>query len=452
MKPVECSELWSSVLLQVRSRIPDERFEMWLKDTRLAEVSDESCTIQVPNRFAREYVSSRLGQILESGVQEVTGKKFALKFQVAPGAVEGVGAESSVPRSPCHAPPAGSAAGVISPLRKDMTFENFVVGPCSRIAHAAANAIAEGETNYNPFFVYGGTGLGKTHLLQALCHSVARRNCDCRVYYLNCDTFVYDFCAAVSHSRRCGFRSRFRELDVLAVDDVNLLAKKPGTQKEFLSIFNEMETRHKQVFLGSMTHPKMIDGLQDGLRSRFMSGIVVQLEKPAYPTRLGILKKLLGRQTQNLPESHLETVARSLTTSVREIVGVANRLAAEVKLSSTPLSQGQIEKILSEFLARPHESLGIRDIESAVCSAFKTTPEALKSDRRSRGVALPRQVAMYLARQMLGLSYQEIGNFFGGKDHTTVLSSERRVLWLIERDPETRLMIARLSAQLRPTE
>lgn len=448
-----CTDLWSSVLADVKTKVPNERFDMWLKGTTLAEVDEEALVVNVPNRFAREYVSSRLGNVLRTAVAEICGEPKAIRFQVASPseAVDAGGEHPREDRAPETAPRTADHAAVPLPasFRKDLTFGNFVVGPCNRLAHAAAAAFAEGDNHYSPFLVYGGTGLGKTHLLQAICSTLASQR-QLRVAYMTCESFVAEFCFAVTGSRRDVFQKKILGLDVLAVDDVHRLAQKEGTQKELLFLFNELHLHDKVILLSSRYHPNTIEGLEEGLRSRFISGIAAPVERPTYPTRLSILKRRTARQVRDFPQEPLELVARSMNGSVTELVGIANRLVAETKLAGVEMTARRAGEVVAEFAAYPLEVVGLTDIEQAVCALFGVSGEQIKSKKQSRSIIQARQVAMYLARQLLGLPYSEIGGFFGGKNHTTVLCAERRVNRLLEEDPETQSLVARLREQLGP--
>ena len=459
MSLVESTGLWSAVLDEVKKKIPEGRFEMWLKDTALAEVSDDACVVNVPNRFAREYVSSRLGPVLQASFSEVTGGTKALKFQVGPGEGEPASGGGGSDQGPAQVE-AGQretqtdyhGSRKQGPLRGDMLLSRFVLGPCNQLAHAAASAFAAGETQYSPFFVQGGTGVGKTHLLQGICNAMVARDRRLNIVYMNCEAFVAEFVASVSGSRREVFQRKMIDLDVLAIDDIHRLEQKGGSQREFLHLFNELHLRNKAILLASARHPKNLSGIGEELRSRFVNGIVVPLDRPSYPTRLNILKRHLGKLAEDLSDGALQLVARSLNGNVSELVGVANRLGAEARFSRTALSQERVADILSDYVAHPLETVGLIDIEKTVCSALSVTPEQIKSNRQARTICKARQLAMYLARQVLGLSYQEIGGYFGGKNHSTVLSAERRVLKLIEDEPETKGLVKRLWDELTPGE
>jgi len=427
---------------------------MWLKDTTLAEVDEDAFVVNVPNRFAREYVSSRLGNVLRDAVAEICGEPKAIRFQVAnpseaDDASGGRTDEEAAPDAARQAEDRAAAPLPLASFRKDMTFGSFVVGSCNRLAHAAAAAFAEGDSNYSPFLAYGGIGLGKTHLLQAVCSTLASQK-RLKVAYMTCESFVAEFCSAVTGSRRDVFQRKILGLDVLAVDDVHRLAQKEGTQKEFLFLFNELHIHNKVILLGSRHHPNTIEGLDEGLRSRFISGIAAPLERPTYPTRLSILKRRTARQARDFPQEPLELVARSMNGSVTELIGIANRLVAETKFAGVEMTSRRAGEIVAEFVAHPLEVVGLTDIEKAVCDLFGVSGEQIKSKKQSRSITQARQVAMYLARPLLGLPYSEIGGFFGGKNHTTVLCAERRVNRLLEEDPETQSLVSRLQEQLGP--
>jgi chromosomal replication initiator protein len=331
-----------------------------------------------------------------------------------------------------------------------MTLEAFVVGPCNHLAHSAASFIVGGEDSYSPLFVHGGTGLGKTHLFQGICHAISRKDPGLKVLYINCDTFITEVCRAMSSSRVDRLRERYAELDVLAMDDVHLLSQKAGSQKMFLRIYNDLDSRHKQILLAANAHPKLMEGIQEELRSRFISGVIAPLTEPNYPTRLKILKKCLGRRSDGVPAEALELAARSLKGSIRELVGVAKRLAAEARCSSAPVTAERVSEILADSMTGTVKPVTVADIEAMVSQKFAVPIDQLKSRRQSRSIALPRHIAMFLSRDILGLSYQEIGAHFGGKNHATVISAEQKVRKLMDTDPDTRTLVNCLREMIRP--
>ncbi|MDA0841958.1 MAG: chromosomal replication initiator protein DnaA [Planctomycetota bacterium] len=446
--------LWPEVLDQVKSKIPKERFEMWLKEAALEEEGG-NYAIVFPNNFAKEFAKSRIGAILQESLAEVTGSNQPVSFQVRKPR-----AEESVPSHPDLNPGSATikaAAEMLAPpkiiqqrLNKAMTFATFVPGQSNRIAHGATEAMALGEDGISPLLIHGPHGVGKTHLLQAACKKIKEDNPAWKVSFMTCEYFVTEFCSSVTGSKREVFQRRIIELDVLAVDDVHKLGKKAGTQREFMYLFNELHNQNKCILLSSLVHPGDIEALDDGLKSRFMSGIMAPINKPTYPTRLAILGRQIKKHAKDFPKEELEYVARAVSGTPRELVGVANRLGLEQRFG-TRMTRRNVDEILSEFISQPLESLSVETIESAVSELYNISPEQLKSKKQSKSISQARQVAFYLTRKLLSVSYKDIGEYYGGKNHTTVIAADRRVELLIETDPNTRASVDKLIRKLNPS-
>lgn len=453
MQQANSTDLWVEILREVRSSVPEDRFNLWLKDTTLEEITGETCVISVPNRFAREYITSRLGEVLKKAIREITGEQKSLQFLIKADetASTDVNGGKESPAVPPKLAPTETVSGLYTPLREDMTFDKFVVGPCNRLAHAAALGSLEGDCFNGSSFFFGNTGLGKTHLLQAACHSFTQRNRGNKVIFMNCGTFVAEFCSAMAGSRRESFRDRFKDVDLFVLDDVHILGEgqKVGTQLEFLHLYNELDLHQRTILFASALHPREIKNLNDGLRSRFMSGVVARMELPKYPTRLAVLKKAFARFRCNIDQSIVELVARSLTIDFRELIGVASCLAMEARMSTTRLSESRVTEILADFVDDA-EVLDLPAIEKVVCRHFGLTVEQIRSSRQARSISRARQTAMYLARELLGIAFQEIGDYFGGKNHATVIAATRRVKDIVEKNPEGRALIEKLTSELRP--
>ncbi|MDP6955667.1 MAG: chromosomal replication initiator protein DnaA, partial [Planctomycetota bacterium] len=325
------------------------------------------------------------------------------------------------------------------------TFDNFVVGPCNRFAHAASVGVGEAPgTNYNPFFLHGSVGLGKTHLLQSMCWSLLEREPNTRILYLSCETFVNHFISALEDGDLQAFRHKYRNVDVLVVDDIHILANKERTQEEFFHTFNTLYNAGKQIVLSSDSPPRDIPTLQERLVSRFKWGLVTEIEAPCYETRMAILKRKSRDRGTELPDDVAQLLAENVESNIRELEGAVTRLMGFASLSGQAVTPELARQALSDLFPATIGAPTIHDILSLVTEHFSVRLADLQSRRRTQSIVLPRQVAMYLARKITPLSLEEIGSYFGGRDHSTVLHAVNKVSGTLERDPA----MARLAESL----
>jgi len=317
------------------------------------------------------------------------------------------------------------------------TFETFVVGNSNQFAHAACQAVAElPSRSYNPLFIYGGVGLGKTHLLHAIGHEIARLHPSLRVLYLPTERFTNDLISAIRHDRTAEFRAKYRTIDLLLIDDIQFIAGKERTQEEFFHTFNDLHETRRQIVISSDSPPKAIPGLEDRLRSRFECGLIADVQPPDFETRVAILKNKAEAERLRLPDEVAAAIARRVKANVREIEGSLTRAAALCRLGGRELTLDLAEEALSELWEVDDKPVSIEQIQRTASAHFGVLLSDMGARKRSPGVALPRQVAMYLARQLTHASLAEVGRAFGGKDHTTVLHAVARVRALIQEDPK----------------
>ncbi len=336
------------------------------------------------------------------------------------------------------------------PLNRNYTFQSFVVGPSNRLCHAAAVAVAESPgTAFNPLFMQGSVGLGKTHLLQAICHAALETQPEKEILYLSCETFTNHFIAAVEKGNIEEFRTRYRHVDILLIDDIQLLADKESTQDEFFHTFNSLYNSGKQIVLSSDSQPKDIPTLKERLVSRFRWGLVASIDPPCFETRMAIILKKAAMHGHSIPNDVAEFVANSIKTNIREIEGAVNRLCAWSDAGKAQLSLETAAEALSDMLGpSSSQTVSMDDIIKIVTAAYKVRLSDLQSKKRSKSVSLPRQICMYLARKMTRHSLEEIGGYFGGRDHTTVMYAEEKVAELAGKKPDFRKSIERLEREL----
>jgi len=335
-------------------------------------------------------------------------------------------------------------------LNGDYVFDNFVVGPCNRLAHASCLAVSDSPgTAYNPLFVHGCAGLGKTHLLHAVCHRLLDHSPGARLAYITCETFVNEFVEAVERNAVEGFRFRYRQMDILLIDDVQFLSGKDRTQEEFFHTFNSLHQLHKQIVLSADCSPSEIPGLEERLTSRFKWGLVARIDVPCLETRLAIIKKKTKLRGMVLPDQAAMLIATRVKSNTRELEGALNRLHGIAQLEGRHIDLSMVESSLSEQAPVPLNPIKLQDIMTAVTEYFDVRISDMQGRRRSRSIALPRQVGMYLARQFTGHGLGEIGNFFGNRDHTTVLHANRLVSCRRDQNPGFRKHLEEIEDILR---
>ncbi len=436
----EWQQKWSRVRSRLRSEFGDATFNSWLKPLRLDDASEGRLTISVPTRFMRDWVISNYADRIhalwrgeDAGVLAVdilVRAAAGALSQTAPatGAGAGAGAGRSRGRSP--APSSGEINGELGArLDPRFTFENFVVGKSNELAHAAARRVAESLTvPFNPLFLYGGVGLGKTHLMHAIAWLIRERDAERKVIYLSAEKFMYQFIRALRYKDTMAFKQEFRSVDVLMIDDVQFISGKESTQEEFFHTFNALVDQNRQVVISGDRSPSNLDGMEERMRSRLGWGLVADIHATDYELRLGILQsKAELVDAGNLPPQVLEFLAHRITSNVRELEGALNRVLAFSSLVGRPITIETTQEVLQDLLRSNDRRVTIEDIQKRVAQHYNIRLADMHSSRRARAVARPRQVAMYLAKQLTSRSLPEIGRKFGGRDHTTVMHAVKKI-------------------------
>ena len=449
------TDLWQSVLCEIERRVRRQQFETWFRCVKAQDISAARFCLAVPNRFYKDWIETYYIPVIKESALVATGQTPEVIVSVEPAAptwpleaasaVEDDSAERYASQTRPDVPAGSSSRYQFSP---DYTFENFIVGPANRLCHAAAMAVADTPgTAYNPLFIHGGVGLGKTHLLQAACKSYLKRNQGHRLLYTSCEEFVNDYVSAVQRGNVAVFRQALREVDFMVIDDIHFLARAERTQEEFFHTFNTLYNAHKQIILSSDSSPADIPSIEDRLISRFKWGLVARLDAPAYETRLAIVNKKAGLRGFDLPKDVSELIARSIETNIRELEGALTRVLGYAALTNRALDASLAHEALREITqARP--SVSIEDIAKIVGARFNVKLSDLQGKRRLKSVVLPRQICMHIARKLTDYSLEEIGGFFGGRDHTTVLYADEKIAELSKRDPRTRGLVAEVQSEL----
>ncbi len=442
MSMADEAKLWQRVLDQLQMEMPRASFETWVRDTYLLREEDNRVVVGVKNAYARDWLDDRLSGTVRRILTGLTGAPLDVEFVIA---ANGHEAEEEAADDEETSPAAAVATAPRQrhpALNPSYTFNTFVVGASNRLAHAACVAVAEGPAStYNPLFLYGGVGLGKTHLLQAIGNACHQKGLT--VLYVSSEEFTNDLINAISTRTTPAFRDKYRSIDVLLVDDIQFIAGKESTQEEFFHTFNTLYGQQKQIVLTSDRPPKALVTLEERLRSRFEWGLIADIQPPDLETRLAILRYKAEQSRREVPPDVMEFIATRVQSNIRELEGALNRVLAFADLSGVAPTLKLAETALVDLLPQ-HKDVDPDRILDIVSATYNVSRERLLSNERSRPVALPRQIAMYLLRKEANLSLPQIGEMLGGRDHTTVLYAIRKISDQLERDDRLRREIVRL--------
>ncbi len=436
---MDAKQVWRAALGELQVSLSPANFETWLKDTALVAVDDTLFRVAVPSGFAKDWLESRYRSLISQTLARVVGYSVNLEFEVrevAPSerADSDDEAETAEPASPAPVTKAsprvrleagrvgGPEGGSVS-LNPRYTFRTFIVGSANRLAHAASLSVAERPGHaYNPLFLYGGVGLGKTHLMHAIGNAVIARFPRKRVVYVTSEKFTNEFITCVQQGRFDDFRARYRRIDLLLIDDIQFIADKERTQEEFFHTFNAIHDEGKQIVLSSDRPPRQIATLEERLRSRFEWGLIADLTVPDLETRIAILRAKAEEQSVPVSSQALEFIARKIASNIRELEGALNRIVAYANMQGMPISADLAQAVLSNVLYNPRKrAVTPERIAQAVSEYYGVELEALKGQKRERAIVVPRQIAMYLMRAETEVSLLRIGAELGGRDHSTVL-------------------------------
>lgn len=455
-------EVWQAVLGDLQLRLPRSDYETWLQGTSIVAFEDGLVIIGTPNSFAKQWLEQRVGDLIRRSLSNVLGYSVQVRVVVnGSGLTEG---DRSAHRRK-RAPRGGAAqsgrsgggpqqlplpSGLLGDLNPRYTFSSYVVGSSNRMAHAAAMAVAEKPARaYNPLFVYGGVGLGKTHLLHAIGHYARQRNSELRILYVSSETFTNELINAIRRQKTEAFRHRYRHNDILLIDDIQFIGGKESTQEEFFHTFNTLHAAYKQIVITSDRPPKAILTLEERLRSRFEGGLIVDIQPPDLEMRLAILRAKADERALSLPDDVIEFLAQRVQSNIRELEGSLNRVVAYADLNALPLTVDLAHEALDEiFLDTRRRDLSPPEIVDAVAQHYGLSSEDLRGKGRSQAVALPRQIAMYLIREEIGISLADVGRELGGRDHTTILYGCDKISQEIEVNARLRREVLALREKL----
>lgn len=415
----DLTELWNKTLSILRDELSQTSFDTWLKATYLASYSNDRMVISVPNEFAKEWLETRYYELIQDTLELIVNHSVSISFTT-----------QSKPNLSNQNIPIQKNRGILDPkLNPKYTFETFVIGNGNRFAHAAAQAVADSPAKaYNPLFIYGGVGLGKTHLMHAIGHFVLQHNPGYRVMYVSSERFTNELINSIRDDKTEQFRNKYRTIDILLVDDIQFLTGKERTQEEFFHTFNTLHDANKQIIISSDRPPQEILTLEDRLRSRFEWGLITDIQPPDYETRLAILRKKAQNENIQLCDEVLTFIAEKIDSNIRKLEGALLKVAAYDSVTDEQMDAAFAQEILKDMLPKSQPTpITVELIQEKVSSFYKLRKDELKAKKRTRAVAHPRQVAMFLTREMTDLSLPVIGNNFGGRDHTTVMHACERV-------------------------
>ena len=430
-------DLWQKTLRLVRNEITDVSFDTWIKAIEPISIKGEQLYLCVPNDFTKSILEGRYTSLLSNAVKQVSSRSYYINFVLTSEADKYMDkpepAESEINES-------------FSMLNPKYTFSTFVIGNSNRFAHAASLAVAEAPAkSYNPLFIYGGVGLGKTHLMHAIGHFILANNKKAKVLYVTSEKFTNELINSIQTNKNVEFRNRYRNVDVLLIDDIQFIAGKESTQEEFFHTFNALHEANKQIIMSSDRPPKEIPTLEDRLRSRFEWGLITDIQPPDLETRIAILKKKATLENLEVDDEVLTFIAKRIESNIRELEGALTRIIAYSSLTNSTLDVAVADEALKDIISnhRPKEITPER-IQKVVADYYQLKVEDMKSKKRNRPIAYPRQIAMHLCRELTDLSLPKIGELFGGRDHTTVIHACDK----IARDMESDLQVKRTINEL----
>lgn len=435
-------ELWEGVLRQLRERLGKQNFETWIKPVRVQARDEGEINLEVPNKFFRDWLVEHFLVPIQEALAAQSPQTVKVSVTVNQQLQTSSPTEKRIERER-HKPQR------VDNLIPRYNFENFVVGASNQFAHAASLAVAnQPGAHYNPLFIYGGVGLGKTHLVNAIGHRIVESRPALKVFYLSSESFMNELIGSLRRDKMDEFKRRFRNIDVLILDDVQFIAGKERTQEEFFHTFNSLYESHKQIITTSDKFPKEIPDLEDRLRNRFEWGLIADIQPPDVETRVAILQKKAEVEGVMLPHEVAIFLASHIDSNVRELEGSLTRLGAFASLTKTAITVELAKEVLQNTLKGARREVTIENIQKTTCDYFNIKLGDLKAKRRTRDIALPRQVAMYLSRKYTSTSFPAIGYKFGGRDHSTVIHAAKAIEKRIKEDPHMQATIEKLEKTL----
>ena len=432
--------LWEKCRTKIRNEISEESYNTWFQPINFDSITETKLILSVPNTFYKDCLEQNYLDVINSSLNSFTQSSIQTYFRLENNSSNHPKQET--PKLKNEKEEHSISFTACSTINPKYNFENFVVGSSNQFAHAAARSVADNpKVTYNPLFVYGGVGLGKTHLLHAMGNAILKTNPQTKVRYLSAESFTVDLIESLKQDDMRNFRSRYRPLDVLFVDDIQFLAGKERTQEEFFYTFNALHQMHKQVILSSDSYPKDLSRVEERLRSRFEAGLVADIEPPDLETKIAIIYKKAEAHDKQIPANVATFIASNIKTNVRELEGLLLRVIAYASFTRRIIDLKLTKEVLAEFICDVNKNFNIATIMAAVAHHFEIKVSDIKSKKRTRNISVPRQIAMYLCRTKTKLSLPEIGRQFGGKDHTTVIFANKKISENINKNNDLKKII-----------
>ncbi|GAA0864911.1 chromosomal replication initiator protein DnaA [Paraclostridium tenue] len=436
--------LWDKTLQLIKGELSPPSFNAFFKQIKPLQIQSNTLILLVPNDFTKGILEDRYLNLIESSVNQLSLKKYNIQFVLSENEVKGLDKDHNIEED-------NKSKKNYPNLNPKYTFDTFVIGNSNRFAHAACVAVAEAPARaYNPLFLYGGVGLGKTHLMHAIGHHIMEQKKDPKVVYVSSEKFTNELINSIKDDRNEEFRNKYRNVDVLLIDDIQFIAGKERTQEEFFHTFNSLHEANKQIIISSDRPPKEIPTLEDRLRSRFEMGLITDIQAPDFETRMAILRKKAQMENIDVPNEVTVYIAKNIKSNIRELEGALTRVVAYSSLTNRTISFELASEALKDIITTSkHEEITVNRIKEKVSSVFSVKMEDFNSKKRTRSISYPRQVAMYLSRELTDLSLPKIGEEFGGRDHTTVIHAHDKIAKDIENNEDFKEKVNKIILDLK---
>ncbi|MCC6758030.1 MAG: chromosomal replication initiator protein DnaA [Candidatus Omnitrophica bacterium] len=441
--------IWEKAQGSIKETIGESSYETWFSQLRASEKDPATILIETPDEFFRNWIVEHYLKTIEEKLATASDQSIAVEFSINTSPQKDTAAPRLIKNDTAQHSSIDERRDDIN-INPRFSFDNFVIGPSNRFAYAAATAVAESPAKaYNPLFIYGQVGLGKTHLMQAITQQIRKTDPSLSICYISSEKFTNELIDAIRHRSTPNFRQKYRNIDVLLIDDIQFIAGKESTQEEFFHTFNALHNNRKQIIISSDRPPKEISNLEERLSSRFAWGLITDIQPPTYETRVAILKKKIEREPVEVPDNVIFFIAEQIKTNIRELEGALIRVVAYSLLEEKPISLEMAKVILKDMVKETVKIISVEMIQKEVADYYNISVTELKAKKRNKNILQPRQVAMYLSRQLTKLSLPEIGQAFGGKDHTTVLHSCKKMAQDVSDDRDLKSVMEKLTAHLK---
>ena len=444
-------ELWQNTLIHIEMNISSAAFKTWFKDTELLKNKNGEVVIGVPNKMVKDWMEQKYNKLILKSLRSFDNSIRTIKYRVSKDPSSLV--KKPQKRAPCQISEQQLQLKDFFVNKKDnlnprYTFETFVVGPFNQLAHAAAETVIKNPAlTYNPLFIYGNTGYGKTHLIQAIGNEMKKLYSGIKVFYVSSEKFSVDYINAIKTGKANSFKDKYRQYDVLIMDDIQFIADKEKTQEELFHLFNAMYDNNKQIIFSSDKHPNFMPGFEERLKGRFNAGLTVEITKPDVESREIILREKAKHQNLSIPESIIKFIAQEVVGNIRDLEGVLNTLACKLQLEKKEITEKDVKEAIKHYLL-PNKQISVKDVVKKVAEYYQINPEDIYKKTRRKEVVFPRQIIMYILREDFGISFPQIGEELGGRDHTTVIHSCEKISESLKKDPKTEEEVNRIRSIL----